>query len=207
MKKENVTEKSTMDKILDAAIPLFAMKGYAAVSVKELAEAAGVNIALISYYFGGKENLYAAVLKTQFAVIAEMIDVIRKTDHLNPAEKIRFFGQIVAQSHVKCPYTSHLIYGEFINPTASFDTIVKKELSQLNNFLSGCIREAIELGQFREDLDPEYAALSLSGIVNFYFFTQNLSKEILPPRENQAEYYINQAVETYLHGVLAPSNL
>lgn len=63
------------------------------------------------------------------------------------------------------------------------------------------------MGQFRADLDPEYAALSLSGIVNFYFFAQNLSKEILPYRENQAEYYINQAVETYLHGVLAPSKI
>jgi TetR/AcrR family transcriptional regulator len=207
VKKENSVEKSTMDRILDAAIPLFAMKGYAAVSVKELAQAADVNIALISYYFGGKENLYGAVVKTQFMIVADIMNEICGKDHLSPSEKIRCFGRLVSQAHSKCPYISHLIYGEIINPTASFGTIVKKEISELSNFLSACIREAIARGEFRSDLDPEYAALSLSGIINFYFFTQHLSKEILPPRENQMEYYISQAVEIYLQGVLAPGKL
>lgn len=207
MKKENFAEKSTMNRILDAAIPLFAMKGYAAVSVKELAEAAEVNIALISYYFGGKESLYVAVLKTQFLIVADIMNEICSKDYLSPIEKIRCFGRLVSQAHVKCPYTSHLIYGEIINPTASFETIVKKEISELSNFLSDCIREAIARGEFRSDLDPEYAALSLSGIINFYFFTQHLSNDILPPRENQMEYYISQAVEIYLQGALAPEKL
>ncbi len=207
MKKENFAEKSTMNRILDAAIPLFAMKGYAAVSVKELAEAAAVNIALISYYFGGKESLYVAALKTQFVIVADIMNEICSKDHLSPIEKIRCFGRLVSQAHVKSPYTSHLIYGEIINPTASFGTIVKKEISELSNFLSDCIREAITRGEFRSDLDPEYAALSLSGIINFYFFTQHLSRDILPPRENQMEYYISQAVEIYLQGVLAPEKL
>jgi len=52
------SEKGTAKKIMDAALKLFAKKGFAAVSVKEVAKNAGVNIALISYYFGGKENLY-----------------------------------------------------------------------------------------------------------------------------------------------------
>lgn len=201
MKREIVSDKSTIDRIIDAAIPLFAMKGYAAVSVKELAQAADVNIALISYYFGGKENLYATVLKAQFVHVTEFIEVLTKED-ASPIEKIRHFAQMAVEYHGKHPYTSYLIYGEIINPTVLFDQVVKKETSQGHRFLCKCIQEAIALGEFRSDLDPDYAALSLISIIHFYFFTKHLSQGNLEPRENQAEYYITQAVETYLYGVM-----
>ncbi len=206
MKKEIVSDKSTIDRIIDAAIPLFAMKGYAAVSVKELAQAADVNIALISYYFGGKENLYATVLKAQFVHVAEFTAVLTKED-ASPIEKIRQFAQMAVECHEKFPYTSYLIYGEIINPTALFDQVVKKESSQIHHCLSTCIQKGIALGEFRSDLDPDYTALSLISIIHFYFFTKHLSQSNLQPRENQTEYYITQAVETYLYGVITRKDI
>lgn len=47
-------------RLLDAALRLFAQQGYARTSTREIAEAAGVNIAAISYYFGDKAGLYRA---------------------------------------------------------------------------------------------------------------------------------------------------
>ena len=61
--------KSVSDRIIESAIALFAVKGYEGVSVKELTQAAGVNSALISYYFGGKKELYSHVLSTQLAIL------------------------------------------------------------------------------------------------------------------------------------------
>ncbi|RNC68486.1 MAG: TetR/AcrR family transcriptional regulator [Desulfuromonadales bacterium] len=61
---------STLDPrshLITAATPLFAAKGLSGVNVREIARAAGVNPALISYHFGGKEGLYAAVIRDQFA--------------------------------------------------------------------------------------------------------------------------------------------
>lgn len=49
------------DRILDAAERLFAEKGFEGASVRDLAAAAGVNLAAINYHFGGKESLYRAV--------------------------------------------------------------------------------------------------------------------------------------------------
>ena len=63
-------EKDSQTKLLEAATSLFAQKGFSGVSVRQLAEAANVNIAAISYYFRGKEGLYQAVLEEQFAPIA-----------------------------------------------------------------------------------------------------------------------------------------
>lgn len=48
------------ERLVGAALRLFAEKGYAKTSTREIAQAAGVNIAAISYYFGDKEGLYRA---------------------------------------------------------------------------------------------------------------------------------------------------
>ena len=60
------------DKLLAAATPLFAAKGFSGTNVREIAGAAGVNVSLISYHFGGKEGLYSAVLSEQFAGFARI---------------------------------------------------------------------------------------------------------------------------------------
>ncbi|TMV06619.1 TetR/AcrR family transcriptional regulator [Paenibacillus thermoaerophilus] len=59
-------------KILQAAKKLFAAKGYDGTSVREICEEAGVNIALISYHFGGKESVFAALF-----------------DHFFPSDKVQ----------------------------------------------------------------------------------------------------------------------
>src|SRR5688500_16766581 len=56
-----VVSEDTRERLLLAALRLFAHQGYAKTSTRELAEAASVNIAAISYYFGDKAGLYRAV--------------------------------------------------------------------------------------------------------------------------------------------------
>src|SRR5450830_681943 len=53
--------QQTRLRLLDAGLALFAEKGYAETSTREIAQTAQVNIAAISYYFGDKEGLYRAV--------------------------------------------------------------------------------------------------------------------------------------------------
>lgn len=204
MKVEGSKEKRTADKIVAAATELFARRGFTAVSVKELADAAGVNIALISYYFGGKENLYTVVLERQFAVVSEVLDAINK-EALSPIERIRRFACLVVEVHKKAAFTDQLIYGEKTNPTGCLESIVKKEIARVHHFLRDCISEAIALGQFREDLDPDCAALALGGHIRLYFCTRPFSQELLPAREDQAEYYVSQALDMYLRGVVNPA--
>ncbi len=61
----------TKDRILDAAERLFADHGYDGVSLRDVGQAAGVPIALASYYFGGKDGLYRAVFERRIAPISE----------------------------------------------------------------------------------------------------------------------------------------
>ena len=63
------------DRILEAAIPLFAQKGYAAVGVREIAAASGVNISMISYYFEGKVGILKAIMDSFFEGYLKVFDV------------------------------------------------------------------------------------------------------------------------------------
>ncbi len=58
-----MTEPSTQDRLLDAAERLFAERGYDAVSIREIAGTADVNVAAVNYHFQGKLNLYQEVLR------------------------------------------------------------------------------------------------------------------------------------------------
>ena len=54
-------DKGVQDRLLDAAEELFCEHGFEGTSIRDIATAAGCNIAAVNYYFGGKENLYVAV--------------------------------------------------------------------------------------------------------------------------------------------------
>jgi len=56
-------QTGTREKLMIAAEPLFAEKGVEAVSIRDIASAAGVNSALIAYHFGGKDELFIAVYR------------------------------------------------------------------------------------------------------------------------------------------------
>ncbi len=189
---------------MTAAAPLFAEKGFAAVSVKELAEAAEVNIALISYYFGGKEKLYAAILEEQFELINNIIVSIRNEVRC-PIEKIRCFSQKFVKLHKKYPYSQRLIYGEIINSTNCHESIVKPAILRNHDFLRECVQEGINNGQIRSDVKSDCASILLESVLNFYFMTNYLADEFLETKKDKAEYYMTEAIEMFLRGVLSNS--
>jgi hypothetical protein len=76
-------------KLITAATPLFARKGLHGTNVRELARAAGVHFSMISYHFGSKNGLYAAVLEEQFASLRYIARVAGMA--IFPREKLRTY--------------------------------------------------------------------------------------------------------------------
>ncbi len=83
--KENVAPKQ---RILDAAISLFVQKGYSGVGVREIASAAGVNLAMISYYFEGKVGILKAIVEEFFDRYSELFAGV-DNESLSPEECVR----------------------------------------------------------------------------------------------------------------------
>ncbi|MBN1779699.1 TetR/AcrR family transcriptional regulator [bacterium] len=58
--------KDARQRILDASVSLFSRKGFAGVGVREIANEAGVNLAMISYYFNGKTGILKEIIEQFF---------------------------------------------------------------------------------------------------------------------------------------------
>ena len=69
----------TIRALITAAEALFTQKGYYPVTIKELGEKAGCSPALISYYFGGKKDLYRAVVDRQLSIIDDLKQETKET--------------------------------------------------------------------------------------------------------------------------------
>jgi AcrR family transcriptional regulator len=62
------TDEGTRDRVLHAALKLFADRGYGATSIRDITEAASVNVAAVNYHFGGKEKLYVELIRERVSV-------------------------------------------------------------------------------------------------------------------------------------------
>lgn len=192
--------KDTPVKLLDAAVTLFAARGFSAVSIREVAEASGANSALISYHFGGKEGLYRAVLEQQFAEVGKVLLSVT-AQNKRPLERITALAWAIINLHKNNPYLLRLINTELNTPTPCFEEVVKFYIGRNYAFLCQTIREGIMAGEIREDVEPEYAALALIGMINFYFLAKPLERQLLTMHSDSDSEYGKQAIEIYLNGI------
>ena len=71
---KNNLESEPRQQILDAALKLFAQKGYAATTVREIVDTVGITAPSLYYYFGNKEGLYMELMQTHCAQIDSVLE-------------------------------------------------------------------------------------------------------------------------------------
>ena len=74
--------------IIDTAERLFAERGFDGTSVRDIADEAGINVAMISYYFGSKEKLMEALFELRVGPVKLRVENLIKDDSLTPIEKV-----------------------------------------------------------------------------------------------------------------------
>lgn len=74
--------------IINIAEKLFSAKGFDGTSVRDIAEEGGINVAMVSYYFGSKEKLMQAIFEQRTAQMTARIEELLKNEKLSPFEKI-----------------------------------------------------------------------------------------------------------------------
>jgi AcrR family transcriptional regulator len=137
------------DRLLDAAEQLFAEQGYDGTSIRDLAAAAGCNIASVNYYFGGKEKLYVEIWRRHLLALSDTrvasIDrvVSESGGKPNLEDLLRsfaysFIGPLVDES--EGPRLIKLMAREMINPHLPADMlgddVIKPTLSAMQQALA-----------------------------------------------------------------------
>lgn len=189
------------EKLLQAATALFADEGYDRVSIRKIADAAGVNSAMISYYFGGKQGLYDAVIKTQLAPVLAFVEEDRS--RLDPRDVIRSYADHMLRIHQSQPHLLAYIFREFIMPSGREVHYFQSIGPKLFGLLSSALTRGVEEGIFRPDLDIPATAILLAGMVNFHYLTQQPRQHlgISTVQTLSEKRYLTQAVDVFLRGI------
>jgi TetR/AcrR family transcriptional regulator len=195
-----VVSNDCRENIIAAAIPLFAAKGLNGVSVRELAAAAGVNLSMISYYFGGKEGLYAAVLSEQFAIL-ERLEEIEQME-IDTLRKFEMYIRATVARYRKNPYLLRFYTSELTNPTACFETIIKPALKKVVQMLLDTFSDGLSHERFRDGLNPADTVLALAGMINFYFLLEPATAELVDHSPGRDEELIRHIMDIFTRGVL-----
>jgi AcrR family transcriptional regulator len=172
-------ELQTRDLILDAAERLFATQGFAAATIKQIGTAAGVNAALLYYYFEDKEQLYYAVLHRVIATLGARV-VAGMAAARDPEEAVRALVATQADMLGARPHLPHLLMRELIdyggaNASPEFRMLSEGAFQQVCN----AVREGQRQGIFRSDLDPRLAAISTIAQVAYFCIARPVMTTLL----------------------------
>ena len=195
-----MADNDCRENLISATIPLFAAKGLNGVSVRELARAAGVNLSMISYYFGSKEGLYAAVLTEQFAIL-EKLEEIEQME-IDTLQKFELYVRATVSRYRKNPYLLRFYTSELTNPTACFETIIKPAIKRVVQMLLDTFTDGLSHEKFRDGLNPADTVLALSGMINFYFLLEPVTAEFVDHSPERDEQLIRHIMDIFTRGIL-----
>ena len=96
--------------IIETAERLFAERGFDGTTVRDIADEAGINVAMISYYFGSKEKLMEALFELRVGSVIIRVESLIKDESLTPIEKVNMLIEGTYRSHfwVTDPKTKHI---------------------------------------------------------------------------------------------------
>jgi TetR/AcrR family transcriptional regulator len=165
--------------ILQAAVQEFAQAGMDGARTDAIAAAAGVNKALLYYYFRDKETLYGAALDHVFGQLSERMMAVLDQE-LPPADKIRvylgtYFDFIAGHAHYRSLVQREMMRAGHGSP--HLPRIGKRYFQPLFLRLSEVIRAGIASGDFRP-VDPLHFIPSMIALVVFYFTSAPVMKAV-----------------------------
>ena len=154
--------------ILAVATREFADRGYAGARINEIADKTSTTKRMIYYYFGGKEQLYIAVLEQAYSLIRSLEQKL-DVEHLDPVEAIRELAGITFDHHESHPDFIRLV---------SIENVHRAEHLARSNVLSGLANPALDVlgtilqrgwdaGLFRDDVDALDVHQVISGFCVF----------------------------------------
>ncbi len=169
----------TRNNILDVATREFADKGLAGARIDEIAEKTNSSKRMIYYYFGGKDELYRAVLAQAYARIRSQ-EVELDFQSLSADQALRAQIEHTFDYHAENPDFVRLVMNENIHRGAHIAHVpdLKTRNRSVIALLKTIIDRGVDDGLFRDDIDPvdlhmSISALCFYNVSNRYTFANN----------------------------------
>lgn len=175
--KKRSIDSSTEDRIKAAAKKLFTRKGFAATRTRDIAEEAGINLALLNYYFRSKQKLYEIIMRENVVLfIGGMIENISRPEKLTLEQKLEIIVDKYIDMLLENPDLPFFILS--ISRSGQVDLQndnepIIKGMKLLRESLFADIEENIRQDKLMK-LHPVHFIANLMGLIVFPFMASNI---------------------------------
>lgn len=206
--KDKLSTDDSREKLVKSALKFFAQKGFEGTTVRDIADDAGVNLSLVSYYFQGKLGLYRACIEEFGKGRQERAKQIL-SHYADSAEEFRvrlelLVGEIV-DFQIGNPYPCQIVLREIDQGLPHAKDIFQNTLMTTFTLLVEFISAAKKKGIVNESADPAIVAGILQGAcfhmgrmetVRKLFLNQTLADPVL------RKQHVDQLIDLILNGTL-----
>ncbi|HEY1689910.1 MAG TPA: TetR/AcrR family transcriptional regulator [Solirubrobacteraceae bacterium] len=187
--------------ILDAAVRVFASRGFHACRVSDIADEAGVAYGLVYHYFDSKDSVLDTLFLERWDV---MLSTIAEVDsmEISAREKLYAIASFIIDSYRHDPDLMKVIIVEVTRAANSFGQTHLARIREAYRRIAEIVAGAQAEGVFKPELDPEFAAMTFYGAIE-----QALTGwifELLPRSDEQYERAKRLVVETIVEGLAVP---
>ena len=181
----------TRERLLHAAMEVFAECGYEAATIREICRRADANVAAVHYHFGDKKRLYAAIFDTVFTLLHE-----RRTSFLPadapPQERLRIYIRALFEEifcgdgdERRCTQLSAIYLMEMARPTEVLDRVVadhmRQDAEELYNIVGALLGEASTKDKVID------CSASVVGQILYYYQAEPIISRLHPDRPPVAQ--------------------
>ena len=190
--------KTRKDRIMDAALRIFAEKGFQNATITEISKEAGVSEATIYEYFGTKEDLLFAIPEKisseTFEKSSKVIPYIKGVEG-----KIRAILLFYVQLYQSNPHYSALILLQLMSNKRFRQTPAHALIRRSSHVLLDCIKTGIEDGTFKNDSNPYLIRSMLMGAIEHLFIHWHMQG--MPKRKTSIADMLDPLIEIILDGI------
>ncbi len=196
---------STRDALLDAASALMRDRDTLSVSISDIAAAAGVNSALVKYYFGNKNGLMVALLERDLGVAITQLQELVEMD-MRPSAKMRYHLRGLIRIYFRFPYLQRLLISIMRDESEEIGrSIAERYLAPIAAAYQRMIAEGVKAGEFRPT-DARFFYFTAIGACDQIFSARFVLKYVHGIDEIDDELrraYVDQTTALIMDGLLA----
>ena len=185
--------------ILDAAIRVFARRGFHSCRVSDVADEAGVAYGLVYHYFDSKEEILNTLFTERWQLMLDAIVEIDKQTDQSAREKLYQVASFIVDSYRYEPDLMKVIIVEVTRAANSFGRDHLGKIREAYDLIAVIVEGARQDGSFKSDISADFAAMLFYGAIE-----QLLSGWIfglLPATEEEFEKSKALVVETICGGL------
>jgi AcrR family transcriptional regulator len=195
------------ERILATATEIFLNNGFDSVSVREITEAAEVNVALVNYYFGSKRNLYLEVLKQKFALAAK--------EKLQSLQQLEQMTELQVRDVIAAYVELYLGSEEKVQASQNFLKLIARQFSEDDDAMQLLLQEIVvpihqllkqHMTRLVPQMDSNQISLCLGSVTGQIFHYLRFPRAFkvllqLPEGVNLREVAIKHIIDFSLNGI------